>query len=261
MRHIIYKTTNLIDGKYYYGKHSTQDINDGYLGSGTLLKRAIEKHGAENFIRTIICECATAEDINKMEALIVTEEYVNDPNCYNMTIGGEGGWYHINNDPEKRADSSVKTKKAFAKKSPEELARIGEAKRNLGESNGMYGVARCGESNPMWGKQHTQEARDKISKTKTGTKMSDNARKSMSKSQKKRWSDPSHKNAMSEAQKQSFIKDPERAKKLSEHVSSTKWYNNGTKSIRRTEHPGDGWVEGRLGFKKRKKHELDGQAQ
>ena len=38
---IIYKTTNIINGKYYIGK----DINNSshYLGSGILLKKAIKK--------------------------------------------------------------------------------------------------------------------------------------------------------------------------------------------------------------------------
>jgi hypothetical protein len=35
--HIIYKTTNLINGKIYVGMHSTDNLNDGYLGSGWIL--------------------------------------------------------------------------------------------------------------------------------------------------------------------------------------------------------------------------------
>ena len=33
MYYFIYKTTNLINGKYYIGQHHTEDLNDGYLGS------------------------------------------------------------------------------------------------------------------------------------------------------------------------------------------------------------------------------------
>lgn len=32
----VYKTTNSINGRFYYGVHSTDDLNDGYLGSSEL---------------------------------------------------------------------------------------------------------------------------------------------------------------------------------------------------------------------------------
>ena len=52
--HIIYKTTNLINGKIYVGMHSTDNLNDGYLGSGWILKQAIKKYGKENFKREVL---------------------------------------------------------------------------------------------------------------------------------------------------------------------------------------------------------------
>lgn len=54
MFHIIYKTTNLLDGKFYIGAHSTEILEDGYLGSGKYLKRAVLKYGRENFAREIL---------------------------------------------------------------------------------------------------------------------------------------------------------------------------------------------------------------
>ena len=43
--HYIYLITNDINGKYYKGVHSTKDLNDGYLGSGTVLENAKQKYG------------------------------------------------------------------------------------------------------------------------------------------------------------------------------------------------------------------------
>jgi len=91
MHYIIYKTTNLLDGKYYIGCHQTNDLNDRYLGSGKHLRRAIKKHGLENFKFEILHYAKSKDEMFQLEKAIVNEDLVNDPMSYNLKIGGSGG--------------------------------------------------------------------------------------------------------------------------------------------------------------------------
>lgn len=87
--HYFYKITNTINNHFYYGIHSTNDLNDGYMGSGSRLKIAIKKYGIENFSKEIIKFFDNREELAQYEAEIVTESLVYDPNCYNMVVGGD----------------------------------------------------------------------------------------------------------------------------------------------------------------------------
>lgn len=86
-----YKTTNLINGKVYYGKHETKELNDGYLGSGLYLSRAIKKYGRENFSREILSFYHNRENMIAAEKELVTEEVILSKQTYNIALGGQGG--------------------------------------------------------------------------------------------------------------------------------------------------------------------------
>ena len=89
--HTIYKTTNKLNGKFYIGKHSTNNINDGYLGSGKYITNSINKYGKENFGKEILFVELNESDAYNIERSLVTTDLVNNDLSYNLTEGGRGG--------------------------------------------------------------------------------------------------------------------------------------------------------------------------
>ena len=88
----IYKTTNIINGKYYIGKTSSSRKDyDTYLGSGVALNRAIKKYGRKNFFRETLYTFVSEEKCYEKEKEIVTPELCSLEECYNMMGGGLGG--------------------------------------------------------------------------------------------------------------------------------------------------------------------------
>lgn len=94
----IYKITNLINGKIYVGAHKTSDLDDDYMGSGKLIKMAIEKYGLENFKKEYISIFDNENEMYKMESTIVDDAYLKNEDTYNLKKGGNGGWSKINDN-------------------------------------------------------------------------------------------------------------------------------------------------------------------
>lgn len=101
----IYQTTNTINGNIYVGKHKSvkHPLENGYYGSGKLIKAAIAKYGKHNFIKEVLHWCNTLDEMAVLEESIVTSEFVQRSDTYNLHKGGKGGFDHINNvAPEDR---------------------------------------------------------------------------------------------------------------------------------------------------------------
>ena len=94
--HLLYKTTCRVNDRYYIGIHSTDVLEDGYLGSGTIIKSSIAKHGADNHFREIVKLFETRDEAKAAEKLLVSGELLKDHLCMNLKQGGEGGWDFIN---------------------------------------------------------------------------------------------------------------------------------------------------------------------
>lgn len=149
--HFTYIIINLVNFKYYIGVHSTNDLNDKYLGSGKFLKRAINKYGRNNFIRVIVEHFATRDLAFDSERTLITKEMISSNNCYNFSYGGNGCRLVVY--------KYGKDHHGYGKKCPEHSAR-------------MKGLM-VGNKNPMFGKrppEHVLEAARKVNKGKKYSK-------------------------------------------------------------------------------------------
>ena len=155
----IYLITNKINGKIYVGKHSTDNLNDGYMGSGKLIKKAIQKYGIENFSKEYLAFCDSEDTLNYLEKFYI-KKYKAKEVGYNLTDGGEG-LQNPNNEIRQKISASRKGKPRFLGRT-----HSSNTKQKISESH-------KGDKNPFYGKHHSEETRIKISKAGLGKKLSE----------------------------------------------------------------------------------------
>ena len=89
-RLVVYRTTNLITGKFYIGKDKYNNPN--YIGSGVKLKDAIKSYGKQNFTKEILEYCNSYEHLNEREKHWIEKYNAINPSIgYNISTGGDGG--------------------------------------------------------------------------------------------------------------------------------------------------------------------------
>lgn len=111
--HIIYKTTCLTTGRYYIGMHSTDNLDDGYLGSGVRLNRSVKKYGKQQHTREILEILPTRQAASDREKELITEELRADPMCLNCGVGGLGAVDRPPTKEETLAKRSASMKEAW----------------------------------------------------------------------------------------------------------------------------------------------------
>lgn len=182
----VYKTTNLINGKYYIGKHKTMNINDDYLGSGTRLSNAVQKYGVKNFVKEVLFVFDTEESMNAKEKEIINESIINDPLSYNVAFGGHGGNLgplvnkkiglkmsavlkgKAKTEAHKEALRNTNHAKTY-KPTAETKLQIGKTVKNLWAimpaEQRKIKCGHPGNSNGFFGKKHTQESLQQMKQT------------------------------------------------------------------------------------------------
>lgn len=143
MYHYVYKTTNLINNKYYIGVHSTNDLNDGYLGSGRIIKSSILKNGKNNFKIEILKHFDNRESALLYESEIITHDIINDPLSYNLIFGGANKESFGRKDKdETRLKKSLSRKAMLLENGYSDLtkSRISNSIKKLHASGNIYPV-------------------------------------------------------------------------------------------------------------------------
>ena len=155
--HYIYKTTNLKNGKFYIGMHSTDNLKDGYLGSGTRLRRSIRRNGIENFKIEYLEFFDNRTYLANRERELINEELLKDPMCMNLKPGGTGGLVNEIHGINLKKGASKWSKAQW--ESEEYRSKITEVLRN-----NIIKSHRLGKINydTFTGKTHSEETKRKI---------------------------------------------------------------------------------------------------
>ena len=204
----IYKTINLINGKLYIGQHrySKTGIDKSYIGSGKLLRKAIDKYGIKNFKCEIIDEAETKEELDNKEIKWIEYYRNQEIELYNIVKGGTGG--------------DTNGGKTFSKEWREKISKSQIGKKLTEEHKKKLSIAHKGQKPWNKGIPQSEEQKQKISKANKGKRLGCEGRK---------WTEE-QKQEMARIKKQAYKDKPEIAEKLRQsHLGKPSWSKGQTK--------------------------------
>lgn len=211
----IYKTTNLVNEKIYVGQKKSETFVKTYYGSGTIIRRAIEKYGVENFKVEIIQWCASKKDLDLKERYWIKKlkSQWGFGIGYNVTDGGELGdtFTHLTKeDQEKRREKHRKNNNLprWTEERKKEMS-----KRMSGENNPSYG-----KQGYFKGKKLPEETKQKLREVNLGKKATKETREKLSNIHKERFKN------MSEEEKENQTKALREWYKKNPHHQNKKVY-------------------------------------
>lgn len=206
----IYRITNLINGKTYIGQHKYKKLDDSYMGSGTLIKRAIKKHGIENFKKEILySRIQYRETADDMERFAIKKERAIGKAEYNLANGGNGTGT-VSDETKQKISKARSGKPTWNKGKPmsEEykiklsMAHKGQVAWNKGKKcKPLSEETKKKISESQKGKKMSEETRRKMSESQKGKKMSEETRRKLSESHKGKHPSEEHRKKISEALK------------------------------------------------------------
>jgi hypothetical protein len=146
------------NGDYYLGQHTTDNLDDGYTGSGKKLNERIDP-----FTFDILEYYNSEKELNIAEVELIGDLWYTDPKCLNMKEGGVGGWTAVN----KTLDRSYMLTEEYRDKMRQSSIRLHkEGKlRKFTKEDWIKGIKKVHELYPkgtFFGKSHTEETKNKI---------------------------------------------------------------------------------------------------
>ena len=154
----IYKTTCLINGKIYIGKHEGSE-SDNYLGSGTVFEFALKKYGRKNFKREILRRCETLHELRIWEHVFIKKYHAQDPSIgYNIADGDVNTTeFNPAKLPEVREKMLIKNRQTT--RDPEYRRRHSEIMKEYYKTHPAT----------FTGKHHSEKTKEKIRQKRLGS--------------------------------------------------------------------------------------------
>lgn len=85
----VYKITNKINNIIYIGFHKTLNVDDNFMSSSKIVKKAIEEFGKENFTKEILFIFDNEREMHKKEQELINEAFKNKIKTYNFKLNGK----------------------------------------------------------------------------------------------------------------------------------------------------------------------------
>lgn len=160
---IVYKTTHIPTGKFYIGRHVTENLFDEYLGSGVKISRMVKKYGTQEFSKEILKLCSSPDEMIQIEIEEIRKVFQEEL-CLNLMIGDPrftGGVEFSDETKKKMSESKKKThntievrkklsevQKARSEQIKAHNTRIHKGKTISDEMKQKQSLALSGEKNP-----------------------------------------------------------------------------------------------------------------
>jgi group I intron endonuclease len=135
---VIYKITNSINDKVYYGQTKSNPPNARWnrhkysarTGVKSPIYFAMRLYGIENFLFKIVCTCDTLDDLNRKEIEYISADNTCCPNGYNIAKGGDN--YEKTDQHKQKIGNALRGKK----KSPEHIEKMKASRK--GQKRGPF---------------------------------------------------------------------------------------------------------------------------